>query len=778
MSNNNIPTGLTSAEVEARKLKGQINDFKINSSKSNWQIFQENAFTLFNAVNFFIAFCLIAVGSYTNVLFIFFIMYNIVAGIVVEIRARNVIDKLNIINRTLTTVIRDGEIAHINPEGIVLGDILKLKTGDQVPSDSVLLDGYVEVNESLLTGESDMIEKKKDSKLLSGSYISSGQCYAQVKHVGADNYSVKLAIEAKTHKPIVSQLLDSMRRLTKFTSRIVIPLGLLLFIEAFILRQDGIQDSVVSTSAAILGMLPKGIMVLIVIALITAILKLGRRKILVQEMYSVETMAHIDILCLDKTGTLTEGHMKVSAVNIIDQSFSKAKITQILGSYVKSSVDNSSTMKALREHYPENDKFKTKSSVPFSSDRKWSSIEIKGIGHIILGAPEIIFNEVPAEITKQQNKGTRVLGVGISTQKTLTAKTELKDIQQIAVIELKDTIRKDAEKTLKYLSKQGIDIKIISGDNAHTVSKIAERAGFEKFDEFLDVTDMPDDELRRQAPITSIFGRVSPRQKKLIIEELKKHDHTVGMIGDGVNDILALRESDLSIAMAEGDAAAKQVSNLVLLESSFSELPNVLFEGRRIVNNSSRVSSIFFIKTIYTFLLATLCALSVFTNSIIIFPFISIQITFLDQIIEGFPSFFMSFEQDKNRIEKHFLKKSLLRALPNALLITFSVALVYLIGSINGWSQIESSTLMYYLLGTITLMGVARACIPFNKLRLFLLSTSTIGFFGTSFIFQSLLQIETLTANTLPIFIILSLASLIILSFIYRATTRQHPSKA
>lgn len=766
-------TGLTAAEVEIRKLKGQNNAFKVNSSKSNWQIFKDNAFTLFNAVNFIIAFMLIAVGSYSNVIFIFFIIYNMVAGIVVEVRARNIIDKLNIINKSPVSVIRDGEVVSIDPDDIVLGDILKLQTGNQVASDAKVIDGFVEVNEALLTGESDLIEKHTGDKLLSGSFISSGLCYAEVVRVGADNYSAKLAVEAKTHKPINSELLGSMRKITKFTSRIVIPLGIILFIEAFVMRQDGLQGSVVSTSAAILGMLPKGMMVLIVIALITSILKLGRRKILVQEMYAIETMAHVDTLCLDKTGTLTEGNMTVTKLITLDKSFPAKKLEAILGSYVKNSVDNSTTMKALRDHYSENTKYVMTSSVPFSSDRKWSSIHLDGVGYVVIGAPEKIFDQVPEDVIRRQSMGMRVLGVGICNKKNISTKTKLTSVTPLAVIELEDTIRKDAKKTLNYLSSEGIDIKIISGDNPNTVSKVAERAGFKNYSDYIDTTDISDEELRRKAQNTSIFGRVSPSQKKLIVDELKKQGRTVGMIGDGVNDILALRESDLSIAMAEGDAAAKQVSNLVLLESTFSELPSVLFEGRRVVNNSVRISSIFFIKTIYTFFLAVLCALSVFTGNIIVFPFLSIQITILDQMIEGYPSFFMSFEQDKSPIQKNFLKKSLIKSLPNAILITVCVLIVHLVGQHSGWSQIESTTLMYYLLGGITLMGVARACIPFNKLRVFLLVTSTIGFYGASIILRSLLKIEMLNSNTIPLFIILIALSGVVLLTVYFVTKRR-----
>jgi cation-transporting ATPase E len=507
-------------------------------------------------------------------------------------------------------------------------------------------------------------------------------------------------------------------------------------------------------------MLPKGLAVLTIIALITAVFKLGRKKVLVQEIYSVETMAHVDTLCLDKTGTLTEGKMKVKRFSMLSDMYDEKEAAEIIGCYLGRSVDSNSTSDALRDYFDENEKFEAKKRVDFSSDRKWGAIYLEGVGMVVIGAPERIFEEVPEEALKRQEKGFRVLGVGLSKKKDITSKQDLKGVEPLAMVELEDSIRKDAEKTLRYFREQGVETKIISGDNPLTVSKIAERAGFEDFEKFLDVTEMSNEDLAEAVKTTAIFGRVNPRQKKFIVQELKKAGKTVAMTGDGVNDILALREADLSIVMAEGDSATKQISNVVLLESSFSELPDVLFEGRRVVNNMFRVASLFFIKTIYSFFLSVLCALSIVTGSVIVFPFISLQITVIDQVLEGFPTLFMSFEADKTKIQKNFLKTSLLKALPQSIMVTVSVVFIYFFATAQGWSQIEMTTLMYYMLGTITLIGLFKSCSPFSKLRAFLFTASTVGFYASAYIlgrwFSDLVKLEVLSGRAVVVFLILT----------------------
>ena len=781
MNESKIPTGLTQGEVQARTLAGKTNTYQVDPGRSVWQIIYGHVFNLFWLLNATIAAALILVGSYTNALFMVFVMFGTISSVIVELRARNVVNKLTLLNKNKITVIRDETEQKIDPDDIVLGDTIKLVTGDQIPADAVVIQGMIEVNEALLTGEPDLIVKKRGHKLLSGSFVTSGQCYAEVENVGADNYIAKLTIEAKTHKPIRSEILSSITTVTRFTSRVIIPLGLLLFLGALLVKNDTVKGSVVSTAAALIGMLPKGLALLTIIALITAVFKLGRKKVLVQEIYSVETMAHIDMICLDKTGTLTDGKLRVRGFETLSNAHKEDYILSLIGSYIANSIDNNSTMEALRDSFEPNQEYTATKTIPFSSDRKWGAIYLDGIGMVVLGAPERIFEHVPDEVVKKQRKGLRVLGLGIADKQDITSKKDLTGVEPLAMIQLEDSIRKDAKKTLGYLRRQGIEPRVISGDNPMTVSKIAERAGFANYKNYVDVSGMTDDELRDIAADTAIFGRVSPYQKRIIIRELKNLGKTVAMTGDGVNDILALREADLSIVMAEGDSATKQIGNIVLLESNFSELPDILFEGRRVVNNMFRVSSIFFIKTIYSFFVSILCAISIFTGNVIVFPFLAIQITIIDQVLEAYPTLFMSFEKDKSKTTRNFLKDSLFRALPQSIMVTVSLVAIYAWAMIHGWGQVEMTTLMYHTLGTITLIGIFKACLPFSKLRTFLFTTAAIGFYVSAYIlgrwFSDLTQLDVISGRALIFLLIIAVICITAAVILQQVIKRRQPSK-
>jgi len=737
--------GLSDAEVTAKRLGGLDNSYKISSSKSTSRIVRDNTLTLFNAVNASIALALIAVGSYLNAAFIGFIIYNAVVGIIVELRARNIVDKLMLLNKEPISVVRNGEEVQVASEEIVLGDLLKLSTGDQVPSDATIKRGVVEANEALLTGESDLITKREGAHLLSGSFITSGSCFAEVEHVGKDNYSTKLVIEAKVDKPVTSELLSSMRTVSKFTARFVVPMGFVLLAESLLIKQVGTQEAVVSTASAVLGMLPKGMMVLIVISLILAVIKLGRKKVLVQEMYSIETMAHTDVLCLDKTGTITEGKMKVRGFETFGD-YNERQVMKLMGSFSLYDKEESATMQAVRSYFGTNKTFTSGGQVPFSSDRKWSSVRLDGVGDLVLGAPDKLLETVPEEVLLAQSKGVRVLLLGVTDQ-NLTLVSKPKGVRPIAMIELEDPIRKDAKKTFEYLRSQGVDLKIISGDNPATVSAIARRAGFKNYEDYVNAAELSNKELKAATMRTAIFGRVSPQQKRMIIRYLKKAGKTVAMTGDGVNDLLALREADLSIAMAEGDAASKQIANLVLIDSDFADLPDVLFEARRVVNNMFRIGTIFFIKTIYSLLLVVLSALSIVTGEIFVFPFIAIQITVIDQITEGWPGFWMSLENDRRPIRGKFLRSSLLHALPNALLITASVIFLHIFGAAKGWSQRDIVTVMFYLLGSVTIINVIRACLPLNRYRIFIVLSTILAFMVGPVLVSSIIQINPLNSE-------------------------------
>ena len=759
--------GLTAAEVRKRISQGLVNDFKIDNNNSFWEIVKRNIFTLFNFLNFAIAILLALVGAWSNLIFFVVIIFNAISGIATEIRAKKMIDKLNLLSKEKITVIRSSREQKIMPEEIVINDILKLSAGEQVPSDAVVLKGVSEANEAMLTGESDLVLKEKGAVLLSGSFLASGYVLAEVVHVGADNYVSKLMVEAKTHKPINSRILSSLDKIAGFTSKIIIPFGLALFFEALLIKALPTKTAVIYTSTPLLGMLPKGIALLTITSLLTAVIKLGLRKVLVQEMYSVETLARVDTLCLDKTGTITEGKMKVEAIHNLSKKFSEAEINDFLATYMNFSEDNNPTAQAIRKYFSKNKTtLEATNIIPFSSDRKWSSMEIEGVGTLFLGAPEMIFGETLKQANEALSRGSRVLALAFSKEKIDNKNIKIPaKISKLALIEITDPIREGARETLEYLRSQKIDLKIISGDNPITVSNIAKKAGFDNFESYVDCSKVKDSELKKIAVKTAIFGRVSPHQKKLIVQTLKKARRTTAMTGDGVNDILALREADCSIVMAEGDPATRQIANLVLLNSDFNDLPEILFEGRRVVNNIARIAPIFLIKTIYSFILAIICILSALLfdkNLLLIFPFIPIQVTLIDQFVEGFPPFVLTFEKNIQPVEKDFIKKSLLMALPSALMVVFSVIFVRIWGSLNGWIPQEVSTVSYYLLGSIGMLSVIRACLPLNFWRILLIVWSISAFIVTAILFRPLIEIGVLSGRAFELYAILMIIFAII----------------
>lgn len=753
-----LKKGLSTEEVAKQKELGLQNNYEENVAKSTKDIIFDNVMTLFNFLNFAIAVCLLFVGAYSNLAFLAIIIVNMSIGIFQEIHARNLVQKLSIVAKENVHVVRNGVQQEIDTKELVMEDIVIISAGEQVPSDMEVIDGKVEANEALLTGESDLIEKEIGDTLLSGSFIVSGQAYARIIHVGAENYAVKITQEAKVHKPIQSELVNSIRKVSKFTSWVIIPLGIILFVEAFWLRDAGIKTPVVASAAALLGMLPKGLVLLISIALTTGVIKLAKKRILVQDMYSIETLAHVDTLCLDKTGTITEGKMKVQKAIILHDKYEEL-FPQIIGSYLSESTDNNITMQAIRDHYEVSNRFGAKEVLAFSSERKWGAIEFPEIGTVYLGAPERLVDDsrLPEAVFTAQENGYRVLMLAIAEQQPLN-ETKMPYLEPLAILEIDDPIRQNAKETLAYLKEEGIDLKVISGDNPVTVSNIARRAGLPGYESYIDLsTKTTEAEVREAVQQYTVFGRVSPQQKRTIVRELKDTEHVVAMTGDGVNDVLALREADCSIAMAEGDGATRQISNLVLLDSDFTTLPDVLFEGRRVVNNVTRVSSVFFIKTIYSFILSIICALTA-----IAFPFIPIQVTLIDLAIEGYPAFFLSFEGDKRKVVGKFLPTALKNASVNALLVVANIIAVYLIGQNQGFSSLDTTTLMYYLLVGISCMAVVRACLPLNPLRIFLVFSTIIGIYVAAMLFHNILEIGFLTSQTMGLFFIMMAINIVV----------------
>lgn len=716
--------GLTEKQVENRINEGKVNKVEDDKTRTNWEIIRDNVCTLFNLFNLLIAIALISVQAYTNLAYMLIIIINIVIGIIQEIHARNLVQKLSVLKVSKAMVVRDGKEKEINIDEIVLDDIIILDSGRQICADSVVVDGEVEVNESLLTGESDTILKQKGDKLLSGSYVVSGKCYSRVEKVGKDNFAAQITSETKKYKRAESELVNSMKKVTNFTSFVIIPVGLILFVQAYFFRNVDITNSVVSTAAALLGMLPKGLMLLITISLATGVIKLAKKRVLVQDLYSVETLAHIDTLCLDKTGTITEGKMKVNEVKIYNEKCMPHPIQKMMTAFVNEMTDNNATFMALKDYYKGEEKFEVADTMAFSSERKWSSISFKNEGSIVLGAPEKLIEksqmEMPKEIVEAQKAGKRMLFIAYT--KKIVSDENLPNLEIVAAITLDDPLRKNAKEMLGFFKKQNVDIKIISGDNPLTVSNIAKKAGLESYNSYIDLSNLSsDDEIPALVDKYSVFARVMPHQKSIIVKALQEKGHRVAMTGDGVNDVIALKQADCGITLPEASDVARQVSQIVLLNSDFSVLKSVLMEGRRVVNNITNVARIFFIKTIYSILLSLF---NIITNTA--FPFIPIQITLIDLVIEGYTSFFLTFKENSKPIKGTFLRTVIKNALPYALAIIVSIIILTFTGQGLNLTSEEAQTAMYLAIGGISVFAVIEACRPFTKISTFLCTTTAL----------------------------------------------------
>lgn len=731
-------TGLTKIEVEQRKAAGQGSQAPPQITKSTASIIKGNICTLFNLLNFVIAILLFIAGAYSNMLFIAIIILNIVIGIFQELKAKKLVDELSILNRPSVHVIREGKEESIGMEDVVKDDIIVLKSGDQICNDSKVIEGTLEMNESLLTGESDAIVKKKGSMLLSGSSVISGKALAKVVHAGNDNYATKLVNEVKEEKQIHSELLDSMKKVTHFTSFLIIPLGVLLFLEAAVLRNLTFSNSIVSSAAALLGMLPKGLVLLISVSLATGVIRLAKMKILIQNIYSLETLAHVDTICLDKTGTITDGKMKVyDKIPLSD--FAKNEIEPMIESYMAVCDDTNATFQALETIFPKKKRYQETAKISFSSTRKWGSVSFENLGTIFVGAPDKLFEEeIPDFLKMEMEAGRRVIVIGYYNKIWENINALPQNIKPLYGVILEDNIRKNAKKTLKFFRQEGVDVKIISGDHAKTVSMIAKKAGLDHWERVVDMSafeNEPDyEELTNKY---SVFARVTPKQKQELVKALKRQGHKVAMTGDGVNDLLALREADCAIAIADGSDASKQISEVVLLDSDFTNLPQVVMEGRKVVHNVTRTAGVFFIKTIYSVIVSLFCLISNVS-----FPFIPIQITLVDACIEAYPSFLTILESDTRKIHGTFLQQVLRNAAPFAIVISGVIAGFSLAGP---FSAPENQTVMYFLLILISMTAVIRSCIPMNPLRAFLCITMVFGTFFAIMILPNLLQITMLT---------------------------------
>ncbi len=665
--------------------------------------------------------------------------------------------KLSLLSMPVAHVLRDGRELEVHPDSVEKGDVLLLESGNVICADSRVLSGSAEINESVLTGESRPVLKRAGDDLLSGSSVISGKCRAEVIHTGEENYAAKLVSEVKKYKSANSELMSSMKKVTRITSFFIVPLGIIAFLEALLVRNMTIADAVISSSAGLLGMLPKGLVLLMSVGLAIGVIRLSKKNVLVQELYSLENLAHCDVLCLDKTGTLTVGHMEVEQV--IPLGCDKARAQQLLASYVSASEDNNATFCALKEYCAHAAPQRAFAGVPFSSARKWSSVTLENGEYLVLGAYERLGlkGDMPLQFREQMQQGKRVLFAGITRQKP-QADGELCAVEPAAAVIIADPLRKNAKDTIAYFERQGVEVKVISGDDPVTASAVAARAGIKNAQRCIDLSNAAPEDVKNAADKYTVFGRVSPEQKKLLVTALQEKGHSVGMTGDGVNDLLAMKQADCSVAIGQGSDAARQTAQLVLLDSDFAVLKDVISEGRRVVNNITKSAGVFFIKTLYSVFITLWCV--IFNLP---FPFIPIQITLIDLVIEGFPSFFMSLERNDKPVRSKFLPSAIGAALPNAVAVTVCCIVLTMAGTALGIEQSQIGLVTYLTLGAISVMGVVKASLPFNWLRGGLCAVSALGYVGAVAILPNLFK---LPARTPGLFSLLRLESSSVLPLI------------
>lgn len=777
--------GLTDAHINDRKSKGYINDVKIGTSKTYFSIFFGNIFTFFNLLCFAIFIWLITIikdfNGVKNLTFMFVIVANIGIGVVQEIRAKKTMDKLSLMSSPDVIVRRGGEDTGIKLNEILLGDIMNLKNGSQVCSDAVIVNGVVEVNEALLTGESQAVKKTIGDSLLSGSFIVSGSCVAEVDHIAEDNYLQRLAVDAKKFKKTESELLHSLKMIMRIIAIVILPIAILAFLTNWnqalieIAIAEGLSTrtgafsaigqlsifssaqlfsayevAVTPTSAAMIGMIPAGLFLLTSMALAVGVVKLGKEKALVQELYSIETLARVDMLCLDKTGTITDGTMRVKSIE--QSTIPNDEFVRIMSSMQFALGESNQTADALAGHFGSEEIYKGRSVIPFSSDRKCSAVTFDDGTMYILGAPEYATNEISKSmhsvIDENSKKGFRCLllcsnSTGCNEEEIPPSNTP------IGIVVIEDNIKSDAIEIITYFKENGVNVRVISGDNPITVSEVARRVGIDNAENCISLQHMTDEEIEAIALDYTVFGRVNPHQKKLLVQLFKKAKYTVAMTGDGVNDILALKEADCSIAMANGSEATRNVAQIVLLDSNFASMPKIVGEGRRIVNNIERASSLFLSKT----------AFSMIFQLILIFmgmqlPMDPVQLSFISFFIIGVPSLFLALEPNNKLIEGNFLTNVGKRVVPGALALVINVVLIMLLTQVTDTiiipdGQLNTVVLIsVYFTFTVILFNV---CKPFNRNR-------RLMFGGINFLAVSCLLVSPYVGDILNIFMVVAIS--------------------
>ncbi|MGN8066858.1 cation-translocating P-type ATPase [Lactococcus lactis] len=755
--------GLTSFEVEERIRQGKINKNIDETNRPVWEIVKRNTFTFFNLIFAVIAILISLVQAWNQLIFLPIIVINTIVGIYQEIKAKRYLDQMTLLHAPQSTVIRNGQQEKIASDDLVEEDIIILKTGNQIVADARIVEGSIFVNESLLTGEADEIEKNVDDKLLSGSFVVSGEAKVILEKVGKDSYISKLTEQAKlVDHGEDSEMLRALNKLLKWVSFIILPIAVILFTQNYFVNHNTLQTSVVAMVAAVIGMIPEGLYLLTTIALTLSSVKLARNQVLLHNMKSIESLARVDVLCVDKTGTITEPRMSVEQVFVSPSSnISEAKFMSLLSDYISANTDDNDTMKAIREFMLakgdlQNQMTGVKKIIPFSSKVKYSAVCFENESYL-LGAPEIVlgktYEKVSSEINHLLEEGFRVL-VLAGTKEKIYDQLNL-GAYALGYVVLANPIRENAKSTFNYFAEQGVNIKVISGDNPQTVSAVAKRAGITGAERFIDANLLKTKEDLDQAVESyTVFGRVTPDQKRRLVQALKRKDHTVAMTGDGVNDILAMKSADCSIAMASGSDAATQVAQVVLLDSDFGHMTQVVTEGRRVVNNVQRSAILFLVKNLFSIILAIISAIFVFT-----YPLQASQLSLISLFTIGIPGFLLSLEENDKRIEKDFIKNVILKALPASLTEITAVLGVVIAGAAFKLTASEISTSAVILLAVVGFMILTKISAPLNRFKMGIIIFNIVGIIISGFMFNSLFSISKISLDSFVLVALLSLFS-------------------
>lgn len=756
--------GLTTNQVMEHRLQGWRNLSVEAPSKTTKDIVRENTFTYFNLIFFVLAVLLVIVGSFRNLTFLPVIIGNTLIGIYQEIRAKNILDKMSMLNAPHAKVVRDGKMQQVASEDLVLDDIVIFSAGNQICADAIVSAGEVQVNESLLTGESDEITKRRGDQLMSGSFVISGKCHARLDKVGEDSYISKLTLEAKKMgEGEQSEMIRALDKLVKWVGIAIIPIGIILVVQSFFFNHDPFQSSVTSMVAAVIGMIPEGLYLLATVALAVSAMRLAKQQVLLHDMKSIETLARVNVLCVDKTGTITENTMAVhEAVETLDYSSGKEKekyppLDQMIGDFAAAMTADNITMEALKAYFTENTGKKAVSMTSFSSAVKYSSVTFED-GAYVLGAPEMVLRDdyilYEAEIERYAKKGYRVLVFG-KYEGEIDGKKLTEKVVPLGYVTLANPIRDKAKETFEYFAEQDVQIKVISGDNPMTVSEVAAQAGIAGAEHYVDASTLKTDEqVARAMEKYTVFGRVTPNQKRQFVHALQKAGNTVAMTGDGVNDVLALKDADCSIAMASGSEAATQAAQVVLLESDFSCMPSVVLEGRRVVNNIQRSASLFLVKNIFSLLLSILSA--VFMIS---YPLEPSQVSLISMFTIGIPGFFLALEPNKTRIKGHFMTNVLLKALPAGLTDVFAVGALVVCGHVFGLPSEDIATAATMLLAIVGFMILYKICQPMNSVRLAVFSGCIVGMIFCGVFLNQLFAMSGMSTICILLFVMFSFAA-------------------